>query len=268
MADTEIKKIESEQDAIDFLEEVFYDVQNHLHIVGKYETPTLPKYIAINKLPSIELFKDTLDEELARPDLTKEDRERMAAEEAQKIKEEQDRIKAEEEAKKKAEEEARLKAEQEKFEAEQKAKEEQERLEKERLEAERLQKEEEEKQRAEEEARLKAEEEARQKEEQERLEAEQKAKEDEEIIEEETIQEEEEEQTPSPAPQQQTISVISFETLKGKKKPLAKKSIMQGGGISAAIMAKAQEKEELDAIKKEDAKEKAAYLQYYSWYRY
>ncbi len=248
MANTELQGQELEQNSSSILEEVFYDVQKHLHIVGKSEKPTLPKFIAINKLPSIELFKDSLDEELAEPDLTQEDRDRIAAEEAKKIQEEEERQKAEEEARLKAEEEARLKAEQEKLEAEQKAKEE----------AERLQKEEEERQRAEEEARLKAEEEARQKEEQERLEAEARQKEEEERLEQERLRKEEEEKAKVPTPQAQTISVISFETLKGKKKPIAKKSIMQGGGISAAIMAQAQQKEELDAIKREDAREKAA----------
>ena len=244
MANTELQGQELEQNSSSILEEVFYDVQKHLHIVGKSEKPTLPKFIAINKLPSIELFKDSLDEELAAPDLTQEDRDRIAAEEAQKIKEEEERQKAEEEARLKAEEEARQKAEQERLEAEQKAKEEAERLE-----AERLQKEEEERQRAAEEeaARLKAEEEAR-------LEAEAREKEEQERLQ----KEQEEAEAKAAALQRQSMSVISFETLKGKKKPIAKKSIMQDGGISAAIIAQAQQKEELDAIKKEDAREKAA----------
>lgn len=244
MANTELQGQELEQNSSSILEEVFYDVQKHLHIVGKSEKPTLPKFIAINKLPSIELFKDSLDEELAEPDLTQEDRDRIAAEEAKKIQEEEERQKAEEEARLKAEEEARQKAEQERLEAEQKAKEEAERLE-----AERLQKEEEERQRAAEEeaARLKAEEEAR-------LEAEAREKEEQERLQ----KEQEEAEAKAAALQRQSMSVISFETLKGKKKPIAKKSIMQGGGISAAIMAQAQQKEELDAIKREDAREKAA----------
>ena len=244
MANTELQGQELEQNSSSILEEVFYDVQKHLHIVGKSEKPTLPKFIAINKLPSIELFKDSLDEELAAPDLTQEDRDRIAAEEAQKIKEEEERQKAEEEARLKAEEEARQKAEQERLEAEQKAKEEAERLE-----AERLQKEEEERQRAAEEeaARLKAEEEAR-------LEAEAREKEEQERLQ----KEQEEAEAKAAALQRQSMSVISFETLKGKKKPIAKKSIMQDGGISAAKIAQAQQKEELDAIKKEDAREKAA----------
>ena len=244
MANTELQGQELEQNSSSILEEVFYDVQKHLHIVGKSEKPTLPKFIAINKLPSIELFKDSLDEELAAPDLTQEDRDRIAAEEAQKIKEEEERQKAEEEARLKAEEEARQKAEQERLEAEQKAKEEAERLE-----VERLQKEEEERQRAAEEeaARLKAEEEAR-------LEAEAREKEEQERLQ----KEKEEAEAKAAALQRQSMSVISFETLKGKKKPIAKKSIMQDGGISAAKIAQAQQKEELDAIKKEDAREKAA----------
>ena len=244
MANTELQGQELDQNSSSILEEVFYDVQKHLHIVGKSEKPTLPKFIAINKLPSIELFKDSLDEELAAPDLTQEDRDRIAAEEAQKIKEEEERQKAEEEARLKAEEEARQKAEQERLEAEQKAKEEAERLE-----AERLQKEEEERQRAAEEeaARLKAEEEAR-------LEAEAREKEEQERLQ----KEQEEAEAKAAALQRQSMSVISFETLKGKKKPIAKKSIMQDGGISAAKIAQAQQKEELDAIKKEDAREKAA----------
>ena len=244
MANTELQGQELEQNSSSILEEVFYDVQKHLHIIGKSEKPTLPKFIAINKLPSIELFKVSLDEELAAPDLTQEDRDRIAAEEAQKIKEEEERQIAEEEARLKAEEEARQKAEQERLEAEQKAKEEAERLE-----AERLQKEEEERQRAAEEeaARLKAEEEVR-------LEAEAREKEEQERLQ----KEQEETEAKAAALQRQSMSVISFETLKGKKKPIAKKSIMQGGGISAAIMAQAQQKEELDAIKKEDAREKAA----------
>ena len=244
MANTELQGQELEQNSSSILEEVFYDVQKHLHIVGKSEKPTLPKFIAINKLPSIELFKDSLDEELAEPDLTQEDRDRIAAEEAQKIKEEEERQKAEEEARLKAEEEARQKAEQERLEAEQKAKEEAERLE-----VERLQKEEEERQRAAEEeaARLKAEEEAR-------LEAEAREKEEQERLQ----KEKEEAEAKAAALQRQSMSVISFETLKGKKKPIAKKSIMQDGGISAAKIAQAQQKEELDAIKKEDAREKAA----------
>ena len=244
MTNTELQGQELEQNSSSILEEVFYDVQKHLHIVGKTEKPTLPKFIAINKLPSIELFKDSLDEELAAPDLTQEDRDRIAAEEAQKIKEEEERQKAEEEARLKAEEEAKQKAEQERLEAEQKAKEEAERLE-----VERLQKEEEERQRAAEEeaARLKAEEEAR-------LEAEAREKEEQERLQ----KEQEEAEAKAAALQRQSMSVISFETLKGKKKPIAKKSIMQDGGISAAKIAQAQQKEELDAIKKEDAREKAA----------
>ena len=251
MANTELQGQELDQNSSSILEEVFYDVQKHLHIVGKSEKPTLPKFIAINKLPSIELFKDSLDEELAAPDLTQEDRDRIAAEEAQKLKEEEEIQKAEEEARLKAEEEARQKEEQERLETEQKAKEEAERLE-----AERLQQEEEERQRAaaEEEARLKAEEEERQKAEQERLEAEAREKEEQERLQ----KEQEEAEARAAALQRQSMSVISFETLKGKKKPIAKKSIMQDGGISAAIMAQAQQKEELDAIKKEDAREKAA----------
>ena len=54
-------------------------------------------------------------------------------------------------------------------------------------------------------------------------------------------------------PQQEQISVISFATLKGKKKPIAKMSTMQAGGIAAAKVEHAKQKEELDAIRKEEA---------------
>ncbi len=54
-------------------------------------------------------------------------------------------------------------------------------------------------------------------------------------------------------PQQEQISIISFATLKGKKKPIAKMSTMQAGGIAAAKVEHAKQKEELDAIRKEEA---------------
>ena len=58
-------------------------------------------------------------------------------------------------------------------------------------------------------------------------------------------------------PQQEQISVISFATLKGKKKPIAKMSTMQAGGIAAAKMEHDKQKEELIAIRKEEAAARA-----------
>ena len=194
--------------------------------------------------------------------LAKEEEERKAQEEA--------------EAKAKAEEEARLEAE--RLEAEKKAQEEAEaqvkaeeeaRLEAERLEQERI------------EAEKKAQEEAEAQEQpnvdetaEEPVEETSEETAEEPVAEEEPKAEEpeveqpeepvvEEEHAPQPVveekpikkqpPQQEQISVISFATLKGKKKPIAKMSTMQAGGIAAAKVEHAKQKEELDAIRKEEA---------------
>ena len=73
--------------------------------------------------------------------------------------------------------------------------------------------------------------------------------------EEEAAKAKEEEQDVTPS-----SNVINFETLKNKKKVIAKKSTMIAGGVSAAIMENAKKKEELESIRKEEAQERAAKL--------
>ena len=267
----------------EYLFDTFRDAQNHLNIIVKNNLTTLPRFITVSKLPSAELFLPSLDVELAERDITDEERqaqaeaERKAQEEAEaKARaEEEARLEAERkaqeeaEAKAKAEEEARLEAErkaQEEAEAKAKAEEEA------RLEAERkAQEEAEAKAKAEEEARLEAERKA-----QEEAEAKAKAEEEARLAEEqaqeptpqeepveEPVVEEEPEPIEEPAPvapkkkapikEPEKISVISFETLKGKKKPIAKMSTMQSGGISAAKAEQSKAQEEVDAIRKEEA---------------
>ena len=243
-------------ESLEFLEDVVQDVQNHLHILQKYDKSTLNNYIVISRLPDIELFQPSLEAELAEKDLTDEDRANIA--------------KAEEEEKARKEKEAQEKAEVERLEKERLQKEEEERIaakkaEEERLEAERLAKEEEERLAKEEAERLAAEkaeaerlkQERLQKEEEERIAAEKAEKE---RLEAERLAKEEEERHQAAIEQAQLgeqISVINFDTLKNKKKPIVKKSVMMTGGVSAAIAQTNKEKEELEALRKEEDRKRA-----------
>ena len=278
----------------EFLFEAFRDTQNKLNIITKNTNTTLPRFITVSRLPSPELFMPSLEEELAQKDITDEERqaqaeaERKAQEEAEaKAKaEEEARLEAErlakeeEERKAREEEEARLKAEEEaKAKAEEEARLEAERQEQERLEAEKKAQEEAEAQpnvdETEEQPELEeppveetTEEPVVEEQPTEETSIEEPQVEEQEVEQEEPVVEEvKEEPAPQPIqeekpkkklpPQQEHISVISFATLKGKKKPIAKMSTMQAGGIAAAKMEHDKQKEELIAIRKEEAAARA-----------
>ena len=266
----------------EFLFEAFRDTQNKLNIITKNTNTTLPRFITVSRLPSPELFMPSLEEELAQKDITDEERqaqaeaERKAQEEAEaKAKaEEEARLEAErlakeeEERKAREEEEARLKAEEE-------ARLEAERLEQERIEAEKKAQEEAEAQAKVDEAPEDTVEEPSEEPVVEEQPAEEESQPEEPEVEQEepVVEEVKEEPAPQPVqeeqpkveekpvkkapPQQEQISVISFATLKGKKKPIAKMSTMQAGGIAAAKMEHDKQKEELIAIRKEEAAARA-----------
>lgn len=273
MAKENINDFQLENVNSDYLFDIFVDAQNRLHIISKTQKPTLPKYIPVSKMPNIEMFMPSLEKELAEKDITEEERAQMAAAEQARIEEEQ---RAKEEAERKAREEAEAKAkaeEEARLAAEAAKKEEEERLARElaeKEEAERLAREEAER-KAEEEARLAAE--AAQKEEEERLAREQAEKEEAERLAREQAEKEEAERlareeaerkaeeaarSNTPTPSSEKISVISFDTLKGKKKPLVSKSAMQQGGIAAAKAEARKQQNEINAIRKEEAQERAA----------
>ena len=256
----------------DFLFEAFRDTQNKLNIITKNTNTTLPRFITVSRLPSPELFMPSLEEELAQKDITDEERQAQAEEER--------KAQEEAEAKAKAEEEARLEAERlAKEEEERKAREEEEakakaeeeaRLEAERQEQERLEAEKNAQEEAEAQPNVEETTEEPVVEEQptEDTPIEEQQVEEQEVEQEEPVVEEvKEEPAPQPIqeekpikklpPQQEQISVISFATLKGKKKPIAKMSTMQAGGIAAAKMEHDKQKEELIAIRKEEAAARA-----------
>ena len=269
-------KTAKKDESIIYLEGVQKEIQDHLHILNKTSSSTLPRFIAFAKLPSIELFMPSLDDELNEKDLT--DEERAALQKAEEVKEEKPEVEeiqeetpetpeevveepiedtheeqpeseeVVEEPQETIDEDAIKKEEEEKAKAEEEA---------------RIKAEEEAKAKAEEEARIKAEEEAKAKAEEEaRIKAEEEAKakaeEEARIKAEEEAKAKAEEEAPAPKEKPQK-TVINYETLMKKKKPatIVKKSTMMQGGVSAALIESAKMKEELDSIKKEEAQERA-----------
>lgn len=266
-----------------------YDKMSIASYIASSRLPNIEKF-----MPSLEAElneRDLTDEEreqmakeeeerIAKEKAEKEEQERLAAEKAEQERLEAERLEQEriaaEEAARKAEEErlAAEKAEQERLEAERiereriaaeeakKAEEERlaqeaedARLEAERLEAEKAALEAEEK--VKELEREKAEKEAQREAELEQLQKAQEAQEKARLraLEEEKAKKAEAKERPQE--KEESISVISFDTLKNKNKPIAKKSTMISGGVSAAIAEAARQRAELDAIKKEVAQENA-----------
>ena len=257
-------KTAKKDDSIIYLEGVQKEIQDHLHILNKTSSTILPRFIAFAKLPSIEAFMPSLEDELNEKDLTQEERDALLHQnEEEVIKEEtnEDIVEepvVEEEIEEQLPEE--IQEEQEQIVEDVK----EETIDEEQIKAEeaRIKAEEEAKAKAEEEARIKAEEEAKAKAEEEariKAEEEAKAKAEEEArikAEEEAKAKAKKEATSN---ETQSSNVINFETLKNKRKPttIVKKSTMMQGGVSAALMESQKLKEELESIKKEEAQERA-----------
>ena len=251
-------KTAKKDDSIIYLEGVQKEIQDHLHILNKTSSTILPRFIAFAKLPSIEAFMPSLEDELNEKDLTQEERDALLHQNEEEVIQEEtnediveepvvEDIKEEPQIEEEIEEQLPEEIQEEQEQIVEDVKEET--IDEEQIKAEeeaRIKAEEEAKAKAEEEARIKAEEEAKAKAEEEariKAEEEAKAKAKKEATSNET----------------QSSNVINFETLKNKRKPttIVKKSTMMKGGVSAALMESQKLKEELESIKKEEAQERA-----------
>ena len=267
-------KTAKKDDSIIYLEGVQKEIQDHLHILNKTSSTILPRFIAFAKLPSIEAFMPSLEDELNEKDLTQEERDALLHQNEEEVIQEEtnediveepvvEDIKEEPQIEEEIEEQLPEEIQEEQEQIVEDVKEDT--IDEEQIKAEeeaRIKAEEEAKAKAEEEARIKAEEEAKAKAEEEariKAEEEAKAKAEEEArikAEEEAKAKAKKEATSN---ETQSSNVINFETLKNKRKPttIVKKSTMMKGGVSAALMESQKLKEELESIKKEEAQERA-----------
>ncbi len=267
-------KTAKKDDSIIYLEGVQKEIQDHLHILNKTSSTILPRFIAFAKLPSIEAFMPSLEDELNEKDLTQEERDALLHQNEEEVIQEEtnediveepvvEDIKEEPQIEEEIEEQLPEEIQEEQEQIVEDIKEET--IDEEQIKAEeeaRIKAEEEAKAKAEEEARIKAEEAAKAKAEEEariKTEEEAQAKAEEEArikAEEEAKAKAKKEATSN---ETQSSKVINFETLKNKRKPttIVKKSTMMKGGVSAALMESQKLKEELESIKKEEAQERA-----------